>query len=240
MEWRDDGIVLSLRRHGESRTIVELLTRTHGRHMGLVRGRSGKHGNALQPGTSVTAVWRARLDDHLGTYALEPVRARAGLITGSGAGLLGFSAAAALLGQALPEREAHGSLFEAFELLADHLEDDDVWPALYVRFELGLLAELGFGLDLDRCAVTGAREDLTHVSPRSGKAVSAAEAEPYLDRLLLLPGFLVGSGGASGDEVLQGLALTGHFLEQRLWQPQAKTAPDARERLVRRLRRAQT
>ena len=237
MEWTDDAIVLSLRRHGESRFIAELLTRDHGRHMGLVRGLSKKHGNSLQPGLSVKALWRARLEDHLGTLQLDPVTSRADLIVGDGLGLLGLSSACAVLGASVPEREVHRPLYDAFELLADAFADDEVWPALYVRWELCLLAELGFGLELETCAVSGVTEGLTHVSPRTGRAVSEEEAEPYRDRLLKLPRFLGAGGEASPEDVLDGLKLTGHFLEQRIWGLQGQSAPDARERMVTRLGR---
>lgn len=188
---------------------------------------------------SVKALWRARLEDHLGTLILDPIKSRADLIVGGGLGLLGLSSACAVLGQSVPERELHRPLYDAFELLADQFGNDEVWPALYVRWELGVLAELGFGLELEVCAVSGAKDGLTHVSPRTGKAVSSVEAEPYKDRLLALPQFLTASGGqASGQDVVDGLALTGHFLEQRLWVPQGHKSPDARQRLIARLEKA--
>jgi DNA repair protein RecO (recombination protein O) len=237
MEWTDEAIIISLRRHGESRQIVELLTRDHGRHLGLVRGSSKKYGSDLQPGAGVRAVWRARLEDHLGTYTLEPTKSRAEVIFGDGLGLLGLSSACAVVSASVPEREKHEKVYEAFCVLADNLGDMDLWPALYVRWELGLLAELGFGLELEACAVTGTTEDLTHVSPKTGKAVCALEAEPYGGRLLKLPKFLGRHPGIRVEplDILDGLKLSGHFLENRLWPLNRGAAPDARNRLVQRM-----
>lgn len=251
MDWTDDAIVLSLRRHGESAAIAELLTREHGRHMGLVRGSSRRHGATLQPGSTVRATWRARLEEHLGTWTIEPAKSRAGILLGEAAALAGLTSACAVTSLSLPERENHRPLYNALEVLADAFEAVDVWPALYVRWELGLLAELGFGLELEACAVTGVSEDLTHVSPRTGRAVCQAEAAPYKGRLLALPGFLSGraargpaderAGDMNPYDVLDGLALTGHFLETRVWQPHGKVEPEARQRLARRLEKlAQT
>lgn len=237
MNWTDDAIVLSLRKHGESGAIAEFLTRDHGRHMGLIHGSSRRHAAALQPGSSVRATWRARLEEHLGTWTVEPVKSRASILLGDAVSLSGLTSACAVAGLSMPEREKHGPLYEAFEVLADALEDVEIWPALYVRWELGLLAELGFGLELERCAVSGATEDLSHVSPRTGRAVCRAEAAPYEGRLLDLPDFL-GPGmveEVSSVDILNGMALTGHFLDKRLWRPNDVAEPDARQRLVQRL-----
>lgn len=233
MEWRDEGIVLSARPYGETGAIVELLTRAHGRHLGLVRGGAARrHKSMLQPGNSLAAHWRARLAEHLGTYTVETQKPRAGLIMENGFSLLGLSAACAVAG-VIPEREAHPALYEGFELLLDTMEDADIWPAVYVRWELGLLQELGFGLDLGQCAATGAREDLVYVSPRSGAAVSRAAGEPWRDRLFRLPPFLIGSqaGEATAEDVLEGLRITGHFLDRHLFSAQQRHLPDARIRL---------
>lgn len=237
MDWTDDAIVLSVRKHGENGAIAELLTRDHGRHMGLVRGSSRRHGATLLPGSTVRATWRARLEEHLGTWTLEPVKSRASILFGDAAGLAGLTSVCAVAGLSLPEREKHRPLFEALEVLADTLDEEDVWPALYVRWELGLLAELGFGLELETCAVTGQSENLTHVSPRTGRAVCQAEAAPYKGRLLALPEFLRQGviQTVTSRDVLDGLALTGHFLEVRLWRPHGTKEPGARQRLLRRL-----
>lgn len=239
MDWTDDAIVLSLRKHGESGAIAEFLTRDHGRHMGLVRGSSRRHGATLQPGSTVRATWRARLEEHLGTWTIEPVKSRASIVLGDAASLSGLTAACAVAGLSMPEREKHGPLYEAFEVLADALDETDIWPALYVRWELGLLAELGFGLELETCAVSGVSEDLTHVSPRTGRAVCRSEAAPYDGRLLVLPGFLQPGVNSeiSTANILDGLALTGHFLDMRVWRPSDVAEPEARHRLIERLER---
>lgn len=251
MDWTDDAIVLSLRRHGENAAIAELMTRDHGRHMGLVRGSSRRYGAALQPGSTVRATWRARLEDHLGTWTIEPAKSRAGILLGEASGLAGLTSVCAVASLSLPEREKHSPLYDALEVLADAFEITHLWPALYVRWELGLLAELGFGLELETCAVTGVSEDLTHVSPRTGRAVCQAEAAPWKGRLLALPDFLrqqAGRGSINGraedmrpHDVLDGMALTGHFLETRVWRPHDRAEPEARQRLTGRLEKlAQT
>ena len=234
MEWRDEGIVLSTRAYGESGAIVELLTREHGRHLGLVRGGAGRrHKGMPQPGNSLAAHWRARLSEHLGTYTAEMLKPRAGLLMEDSFSLLGLSAACAIA-EIIPEREAHPALYEGFELLLDTMEDADIWPAIFVRWELGLLQELGFGLDLAQCAATGSREDLAYVSPRSGGAVSREAGSPYRERLFRLPSFLNGSqaGVASPEDVFEGFRITGHFLERHLYAPGDRHLPDARIRLV--------
>ncbi len=238
MEWTDEGIVISARKHGENSVIADLFTRDHGRHKGLVRGGSSrKHRATLQPGSSVTAVWRGRLSEHLGSYTLEPVRTRAATLLDDELGLAGLSAACVVATVALPEREPHAALFEAFAVLLDRLEDRDVWPALYVRWELGLLSELGFGLDLSHCAATGTLEDLTYVSPKSGHAVSTDAAQPYKERLFRLPDFLVAREieHAPIADILEGLRMSAHFLERRVLIPHNQSLPDARLRLAERL-----
>lgn len=236
MDWRDEGIVLSARAYGESGAIVELFTREHGRHLGLVRGGAGRrHKGALQPGNGLVAHWRARLSEHLGTYTAEMVKPRAGVLMDDAFALTGLSAACAIAG-VIPEREAHPGLYEAFEVLLDTMEDADIWPAIFVRWELGLLQELGFGLDLGQCVATGTRDDLAYVSPRSGGAVSRGAGDPYRNRLFRLPPFLVGTqaGEASLLDVADGLKITGHFIERHLYAPQDRHLPDARIRLMER------
>jgi DNA repair protein RecO (recombination protein O) len=247
IEWSDEGIVLSARRHGESAAIVSLLTRGHGRHVGLVRGGAGRRARGLyEPGNRVTAAWRARLAEHLGHYACELAESRAALLLDDAARLAGLAAATALVDAALPEREPHARLFEGLDGFIARLCDGAGWPAAYVRFELDLLADLGFGLDLARCAVTGSADDLTYVSPKSGRAVSAAAAAPYRDRLLPLPRFLTSSAtdtAVPSADILAGLRLTGFFLEQHAFSHQPSSPgrgrlPAARDRLIALLTRA--
>lgn len=236
MDWHDEGVVLSSRPHGENGAIVELLTREHGRHLGLVRGGAGRRQKSvLQAGNTVTAHWRARLNEHLGAYTVELVKPRAGLLMDDAFALTGLSAACAVAG-ILPEREAHPALFEGFSFLLDTMEDVDIWPAIFVRWELGLLQDLGFGLELGQCAATGVRDDLAYVSPRSGGAVSREAGAPYADRLFRLPPFLVSSqaGIDHADDIAEGLRITGHFLERHFYAPLGKHLPDARIRLMQR------
>ena len=243
MDWSDQGIVLSARRHGESAAIVSLLTLAHGRHAGLVRGGSGKRlRGVLQLGNELSASWRARLAEHLGSYTVELLRARAAPLLAQPDRLAALSAAAAVTEAALPEREPHPKIYEAFLALLEALAGEALWPAVYVRFELGLLAELGFGLDLGSCASTGETEDLAYVSPRSGRAVSAAAGAPYAERLLPLPAFLLGrhEGPLGARDVLDGLRLTGFFLERQVFLPHGRREPAARIRLVERFARTST
>ena len=191
MEWSDDAIVLSSRVHGESGAILELLTREHGRHVGLVRGGASRRIKpSLQPGNGVHVQWRARLEEHLGSFTCELSRARAGDMVDSRDALAGLNAFTAVISVAMPEREAHAQVFAVGEILLDAMMADDAahWLPLYVRWEAGLLEALGFGLDLSVCAATGAKDDLTYVSPRTGRAVSRDAAGIYANRLFRLPG----------------------------------------------------
>ncbi|HTO41400.1 MAG TPA: DNA repair protein RecO [Rhizomicrobium sp.] len=237
MEWTDDAIVLSVRAHGETSAIVEALTRHHGRHLGLVRGGGSRKAKpVLQPGNSVQLHWRARLADHLGNYAVEPVRARAGEMLEDRERLIGLNAFTAIARAGLPERETHANVHEAAEILLDAMLTQEFlhWAPLFVRWEAGLLEALGFGLDLSRCAATGSTDDLIYVSPKSGRAVSRVGGADYKDRLLPLPGFLLASQNAqvSRAEVAQGLALTAYFLLERVLQPNGRDLPPARQRLA--------
>jgi DNA repair protein RecO (recombination protein O) len=231
MEWRDEGFVIGVKRHGESSAIVEAMTRAHGRHLGLVRGgRSSRMQSALQPGNTLGLVWRARLDEHLGVYAVEPLALRAGRLIASALALAGLGYLGALM-RLLPEREAHESLFEALALIADHLDDAGIAPSLIARLEAQVLAECGFSLDFDRCAATGAREDLIYVSPKSGRAVSAAAGAPWRERLLPLPAFLrLGAAAPSpgAAEIAEAFRLTGFFLMRDLFAPRGLPMPDSR------------
>jgi DNA repair protein RecO (recombination protein O) len=242
MRWSDEGFVLSARRHGENGAVVHLLTRERGRHAGLVRGGAGRRLAAvLQPGNEVRAEWRARLEDQLGTLAVELAHARAAALLGDPVRLAALAAACAMTEAALPEREAHPAVYEGMAALLDALDGSAAWAAAYVRWELALLSELGYGLDLARCAATGGVDDLAYVSPRSGQAVSRAAAEPWRDRLLPLPAFLLGTqAGAHPGDLRDGLALTGFFLERRVLAPHGRAEPKARTRLVELLGRAAT
>jgi DNA repair protein RecO (recombination protein O) len=236
MEWTDDAIVLSVRAHGETSAIVEALTREHGRHLGLVRGGASRRVKpVLQPGNGVRLHWRARLNEHLGSITAELTSARTGDMLESRAALAGLNAFTAVAAAALPEREVHAPVFEAANVLLDAMRHGEVahWGALYVRWEAGLLEELGFGLDLTRCASTGSTENLLYVSPRTGRAVSAEAGAPYKERLFALPGFLLGTQNASPEaaDVIAGLGLTGHFLLDRVLVPHGKDMPAARLRL---------
>ncbi|MFM2390483.1 MAG: hypothetical protein RLZZ437_2038 [Pseudomonadota bacterium] len=232
MEWRATGVVLTMRPHGEHAAIIDVLTADHGRHAGVVRGGlSRRMAPVLQPGAQVDVVWRARLGEHMGAFTAEPVQSRAHLLADRRA-LAGLNAICALLHVALPEREPHAALYAATLTLLDALGDLPDWPLVYLRWELGLLEALGFGLDLQCCAVTGATHDLTFVSPKTGRAVSREGAGEWADKLFPLPACL---GGAGGD-VMQGLAITGHFLAREL--AGQGTLPEARARLVEMLGRA--
>jgi DNA repair protein RecO (recombination protein O) len=236
MEWSDDAIVLSVRAHGESSAILETLTRAHGRHNGLVRGGASRKAKAaLQPGNSVHLVWRARLNEHLGNFTAEPMTARAGHLIEHRESLAGLNAFTSVVSASLPERETHQSVYEAGDLLLDAVANEDFahWGPLYVRWELGLLDELGFGLDFSQCAATGETDELEYVSPRSGRAVSRAAAAPYKDRLLRLPAFLLGSQNAdpSAADIAAGLKLTGFFLLERVLRPHGREMPAVRSRL---------
>ena len=257
MDWQDDGIILSARRHGESGVIAVLLTENHGRHAGMVRGgTSATKRGILQPGNRVRAEWRGRLAEHLGAFALDPMVATAAQVMDSPMKLAGLSAAAAVAEQSLPEREPHPRVYDGFAALITTLGMEELgiaWVAAYVRWELGLLADLGFGLELESCAATGTVEQLSYVSPRSGRAVSRSAGAPYHDKLLCLPKFLGGTGLAVGDgqqdfdedaklrhDLAAGLALTGYFLETHVFGVHGQTSPPARARFVERFNRSDT
>jgi DNA repair protein RecO (recombination protein O) len=240
MDWTDEGIILGVRPHGETASIVELLTRAHGRHLGLVHGgRSRRLRPVLQPGNHVDVSWKGRLSEHLGQMTLEPRRAYAAEVMDHAMPLAGL-AALTTLARLLPERDPHPSLYEVSLFVLGFLDEPDVWPALLIRWELALLDELGFGLDLTACAATGSNDELIYVSPKSGRAVSASAGEPYADRLLALPPFLRGrsQGSVSPNDLAAGFALTGHFLETRVLAPRGESLPEVRGRLADMLTRA--
>ena len=240
MEWRDEGIVLGVKRHGETSAIVEVMTRAHGRHLGLVRGgRSTRFQSLLQQGNSLDLVWRARLDEHLGAYAIEPLVLRAGRLIASALALNGLAYLGALL-RLLPERDPHEGLHAALSLISDHLDAPDVAPVLIARFEAMILAECGFGLDLSTCAATGGREDLIYVSPKSGRAVSAAAGAPWRDKLLPLPAFLRVDEDfvPPAEDVAAAFRMTGYFLERDLFAPRGLPMPDSRRAFLAEARKA--
>ncbi|RFC62532.1 DNA repair protein RecO [Fulvimarina endophytica] len=230
MEWREEGVVLGVKRHGETSVIAELMTRSRGRHLGLVRGgRSRAMRAVLQPGNSVAVHWRARLDEHMGAFSLEPAHSRAGQLMETAIGLNGVQLAASHL-RLLAEREPHARLYDGFLVLLDNLGGERLTAGeLMLRFELAVLEELGFGLDLARCAASGATVDLVYVSPKSGRAVGREPGEPYRDKLLALPGFLTASGrAADGAALREGFAMTRYFLARHIYEPRGLDEPLAR------------
>ncbi|SLN22066.1 DNA repair protein RecO [Falsiruegeria litorea R37] len=234
LDWRDHGILLTVRRHGETAAIIDVFTEGHGRHAGVVRGgTSRKVAPILQPGAQLDLLWRARLEDHLGSYQVEPLRSRAAVALSGRLPLSGLNAVTSLLAFALPEREPHSDLYRRSEQLLDLLGQDEIWPLAYLQWEMALLDELGFGMDLSACAVTGSDQDLAYVSPKSGRAVSRAGAGQWVDRLLDLPPVMLGQGGASDGEVARALRTTGYFLEHRLAPALgSRPLPEARGRFV--------
>jgi DNA repair protein RecO (recombination protein O) len=238
MEWQDEGVILAVHRHGESDAVVSLLTAQHGRWSGWVRGGAGRRARpTLQPGNRVMATWRARLAEQLGHVSAELSVPYASHVLDDAERLAGLGAIVELLQLSLAERDPHPLVYNMLIAYLDVLIEEDTWPAQHVRFELALLADLGFGLDLNRCAVTGQREGLVHVSPRTGRAVSAEGAGEYADRLLPLPPFLIEGGPADREQVLAGFRLTGHFLRRHLFDASERAMPGARERLIDRLAR---
>lgn len=233
IEWREDGMLIGVRPHGESAAIVEVFTRDHGRHVGVVRGGgSRKMAPVLQAGAQLDVTWKARLDAHIGAFTVEPLKARAAEVMDDRAALAGLTSVAALLSFALPEREPHPRLYATTLSLMDLVGHDPRWPLAYLLWERALLEDLGFGLDLAACAVTGATGDLVYVSPKTGRAVSRAAAGAWADRLLPLPAALRGEGGAVG-EVAEGLRTTGYFLGHWLAPSLGdRPVPAARARLV--------
>ncbi|MFN3831165.1 MAG: DNA repair protein RecO [Allorhizobium sp.] len=231
MQWTDEAILLGVRRHGETSVIAEMMTRSRGRHLGMVRsGRSRTMQPVLQPGNRLEVTWRARLDEHLGEYRIEPLALRAGRLMESATAVYGVQALGSLL-RLLPERDPHPHLFEALDIILDHLEEPATAGELFVRFELALLNDLGFGLDLEECAATGLRNDLAYVSPKSGRAVSREAGEPWADKMLALPDFLTpGTNRAADPESLAAaFRLTGYFLDRHVYVPRGLEAGAARE-----------
>jgi DNA repair protein RecO (recombination protein O) len=237
-EWRDQGILLSSRRHGETSAIIEVFTPAQGRHVGVVRGGTSRRiAPILQPGAQLDLSWRARLEDHIGAFTVEPLRSRAAAAMGDRLSLAGLNAVTALLSFCLPEREAHAPLYHRTEALLDLL-GDDLWPLAYLQWEMRLLEEMGYALDLATCAVTGATEGLAYVSPRTGRAVSRQGAGEWADKLLPLPPVLRGEGEGSDAEIAEGFVTTGYFLNAHLAQDLGdRPLPEARARYVAAFRR---
>ncbi len=241
MDWTDEGIVLGTRRHGEANAILEVMTRGHGRHLGLVRGGAGSRMRpVLQPGNVVRVTWRARLDEHLGHYAVEGLRLRAGEMMIAAHAAYGVTHLAALC-RLLPERDPHEQVHDTLGQILDCVQDRALTAALVARFELLMLAEFGFGLDLDQCAATGATSELIYVSPKSGRAVSRHAGEPWRDRMLRLPAFLHDDWNAeepANNELSDAFALTGFFLERHVLEPRGMAMHDARASFINAVLRA--
>ncbi|MDP3493639.1 MAG: DNA repair protein RecO [Hyphomonadaceae bacterium] len=239
-EWSDQAISLGLRRFGETGAILEVFAREHGRRRAMVYGGASQKKRApMQPGNTLNVTWKARADDSLGFFTVESENERAAVYMSDAESLAGLSALAELLAAALPEGEAKPALYDAAETVLDMLGDVQVWPALFIRWEIGLLTMMGYGLDLSSCAVSGSNDGLTHVSPKSGRAVRGSEAGDYLDRLLPLPAFLIdNTAPATPVDIRAGFRLTGHFLAERLFADLNKGVPEARLLMIDRLERA--
>lgn len=234
-QWQDKAIILALRPHGENGAIVSVLTAENGRQSGYVRGASStKNRGSLEAGSIVDANWQSRVDGNLGTLSVELVRSTAARVMDDALKLAALQAACSLCDQALPEKEGHPGLYQGLVTLFDMLESD-IWGAGYVMWEIALLRELGFSLDLGRCAGGGDASKLTYVSPKSGCAVSLDAGEPYKFKLLPLPQFLTPrGGGGDGADVLTGLQMTGYFLENWVFAHHNRGIPEARLRFAER------
>lgn len=245
MDWQAQAIVLSVRPHGETSAIVSVMTRNHGRYAGLVRGaRSRTRRSVLQPGNLVSAHWRARLSEHLGTLTVEPAKSRAALVIADPLRLAALTTAIALIETSLPERDPHAALYDGLQAIIEVLGAGEAahpleWLPGMVSFERGLLSDMGFPLDLEQCAVTGVVEELAFVSPKTGRAVSEAGAGTFKDRLLPLPAFLAPQGPKPDmQSIAQALDLTGHFLAKIIYAPHGVDLPEARARFVDRVKKA--
>ena len=239
MEWQEEGIVLSAARYGESDALLEVMTRGHGRYRGYVKGGSGKRQRAsLQPGNRLSLTWRSRLQENLGRFTAELIHSPLGSLISNGPRLSALTAFTAVISSSIPEREQHVGVFDTLEAVVTILEHDKadliMLGAALAKLELGILSELGYGLDLKSCAATGCSDDLVYVSPKSARAVSRPAGEPYKDRLLALPDFIVTEGqeNVSLDDVLKGLKLTAYFLDRHVWVSHGKGQPPGRERFT--------
>jgi DNA repair protein RecO (recombination protein O) len=234
IEWRDEGALIRVRKHGESSAIIEVFTPSRGLTAGIVRGgTSRKIAPTLQPGAQLDVTWKARLEDHLGSFTVEPIRSRTAQVMQDRLALAGLNAVTGLLSFLLPDREAHAQLYARTIQLLDLLGQNDVWPLAYLQWEVALLDEMGFGMDLSACAVSGLNDDLFYVSPRTGRAVSRLAAGEWADRLLPLPHVLLGKGDADLTEIVLALRTTGHFLNNHLAKSLGNLPiPEARQRLI--------
>lgn len=234
IEWSDEGVLLVTRPFGETSAIVEVFSENHGRHAGVVQGgTSRKVAPVLQQGAQLSLAWKARLDEHLGSFNIEPLRSRAAAAMGDRLSLAGLNAVCALLSHVLPERAPYPAFYDRTVSLLDLLGQTDIWPLAYLRWEQALLEEMGFGMDLSRCAVRGVNADLIYVSPKSGRAVSREGAGEWADRMLPLPPVLTGQGEASNAEIVTALGTTGYFIEHRLIKSLGdRPVPNARARLL--------
>lgn len=241
IEWRDEGALLKVRKHGENSAIIEVFTQNNGKASGIVRGgTSRKIAPMLQPGAQLDVRWKARLESHLGTFTVEPVRSRAAQVMQDRVALAGLNSVTGILAFVLADRETHPPLYHRTIALLDLLGQNDVWPLAYLQWEVALLEDMGFAMDLSACAVSGLNDDLFYVSPRTGRAVSRMAAGEWADRLLPLPHVLLGKGNAGVDDILTALGTTGHFLNNQLAKSLGNRAlPDARQRFLDVLRRSQ-
>jgi len=239
IEWRDEGALMKVRKHGENAAIIEVFTESRGLTSGIVRGgTSRKIAPMLQPGAQLAVTWKARLEDHLGSFIVEPVRSRTAQVMQDRLALAGLNSVTGLLSFLLPDREAHAPLYKRTIALLDLLGQNDVWPLAYLQWEVALLDEMGFGLDLSACAVSGLNDDLFYVSPRTGRAVSRLAAGEWADRLLPLPHVLLGKGDADLDQIVIALRTTGHFLNDHLARSLGdREIPEARARLIETMKR---
>jgi len=237
MDWQDEGLILGVRKHGETSAIVEAMTAEHGRHLGLVRGgRSSRMRPILQPGNFATFQWRARLEEQLGTYTVEAKDLLAASLMTSQLGIYGIQTLASHL-RLLPEREAHLGLYNAARVLMENFEHPEIAASLMIRFELALLEELGFGLDMNSCASTGQSHELAYISPKSGRAVSREAGEPWADKMLVLPAFLNEHEDGWGvvphsDQIEQGFVLSSFFLNRHIYAPRGMKHPDERHGFI--------
>lgn len=234
IEWRDEGALLKVRKHGENSAIIEVFTPERGLTAGIVRGgTSRKIAPLLQPGAQLDVTWKARLEDHLGSFTVEPVRSRTAQVMQDRLALAGLNAVTGILSFVLPDREKHAPLYARTIALLDLLGQNDIWPLAYLQWEVALLEEMGFGMDLSACAVSGLNDDLFYVSPRTGRAVSRLAAGDWADRLLPLPHVLLGKGDADIGEIARALRTTGHFLNNHLAKSLGdRQIPEARQRLI--------
>lgn len=231
MEWQDTGIILSVRKHGETSCIVHVLTGEHGRHAGFVHGGNSKAKRPiLQIGNEVSLTWRSRVSDQLGNYTLEMENPHAARLMTKSDPLLALRSACAMVNDTMPERLSYPGVYNGMKALVEALEHD-VWAESYVIWELNLLKALGFGLHLKQCAVTGATDNLAYVSPRTGRAATAEGAGEHVDKLLTLPSFLAGQSSDDLSDIEDGLALTAHFLRRFIFYPIEKDLPEARKQL---------